>query len=226
MRSPSWRSPVASSRPKLRQRDSGLNRGEAGLAALLHPAEEAGKRVLDALQRPPAHIHWIGAVAVGIVGTDDGEALLLIDAGDRLARQTPSVAPLLERGVVQEALPLQPLVEQTVLGRGRPKLLAVRQDHTAKLEQMRNTSRPKRTLINPKRRRTLKTLERSKPKAPVRRPSARRASASTECPSARAQLGCARAEYLGRRPRRRSVGTSWPTGPDRNARFRTRRARR
>jgi len=33
-------------------------------------------------------------------------------------------------------------------------------------------------------------------------------------------------EYLGRRPRRRSVGTCWPTGPDRNARFRTRRARR
>jgi hypothetical protein len=70
-------------------------------------------------------------VAIRIVGADQCEALLLVEPCDRLALQAPGVAALLERGVVQQALPFQPLVEQAVLGRGRPELLAVRQDHAA-----------------------------------------------------------------------------------------------
>ena len=70
------------------------------------------------------------------------EALLLVEAGDRLALQAPGIATLLERGVAQQAPPLQPLVEQAVLGLGQPELLAIRQDHAAKLERTRKGSGP------------------------------------------------------------------------------------
>ncbi len=85
-----------------------------------------------------------------VIGADDGQRLLLIEPGDRLPLEPPGVAVLLERGVVQLALPLQPLVEQTVLRPGRAQLLAVCQDHSATLRNEARTRPAVVPIINPK----------------------------------------------------------------------------
>jgi hypothetical protein len=58
-------------------------------------------------------------VAFRVVGADDGEALLLVEAGEGLAPEPPGVAALLQGGVVEQALTLQRLGEEAVLGGGR-----------------------------------------------------------------------------------------------------------
>lgn len=73
-------------------------------------------------------------MAKRVVGANDGEALLLVESGDRPAVEPPGVAVLLQRGIVEQALALQPLFEQPVLSPRRPELLAVRRDHAAKLD--------------------------------------------------------------------------------------------
>lgn len=127
---------------------------EAGVAALPQPGEETSERVLDALQRPAAHVGRIGAVAERVVGADGREAILLVEAGDGLACEAPSVAELLQGGVVEQALALQPLFEQPVLGPRRLELLAIRQDHVTRPENMWNGLSLLQTAINPKRRST------------------------------------------------------------------------
>ena len=58
--------------PSYLQMAEGKAVGDSTLAAPLQPREEAREPILDALERPLAHGDGIGAMAVWIIGADEG----------------------------------------------------------------------------------------------------------------------------------------------------------
>ncbi|MER2265842.1 hypothetical protein [Methylobacterium oxalidis] len=113
--------------------------------------KEAGEGIFDApLERQAAHVDRIGAVAVRILGADENEALLLVEAGDGVAGEAPRVAPLLAGAVGELALPFQPLGQEPVLSGGWPHHLPVGQDHTAKAGSELKQVRPPTAATHPK----------------------------------------------------------------------------
>lgn len=60
--------------------------------------------MLDAFRRPPTHIGRICAVTLRILGADDRQRFLLIEARDRPTLESIGLSPILERGVVEGML--------------------------------------------------------------------------------------------------------------------------
>jgi hypothetical protein len=111
-----------------------------GLAASAHAREEAGGGVLEPLERPASHVDRIGSVDVRVIRSDDGEAILLVEAGDGLA----------SRRSCRARAAAQALSQEPSLSSGRMELLPIGQDHAAKSGTKREHVNPLWPISSPK----------------------------------------------------------------------------